>query len=54
MKNTRPDVTEANLHALLEYECRIDGAQFLSFPPVVAGGNSANTLHYINNTQVLR
>ncbi|XP_012553627.2 xaa-Pro aminopeptidase 3 isoform X1 [Hydra vulgaris] len=54
IKSTRPGMIESNLHALLEYECRIDGAQFLSFPPVVAGGNSANTLHYINNTQLLR
>ena len=54
MKNTQAGVSESNLHALLEYECRLRGAQFLSFPPVVAGGRRANTLHYINNDQILK
>lgn len=27
-------------------------AQFLAYPPVVAAGNNANVIHYINNTQV--
>ena len=26
------------------------GAQFLAYPPVVAAGNNANTIHYIQNT----
>lgn len=54
MQNTKPGLLESHLHALLEFECRIHGAQRLSFPPVVAGGNRANTLHYVNNTHILR
>lgn len=54
MQNTRAGVPESHLHALLNFHCRIGGAQRLSFPPVVAGGSSANTLHYINNTNILR
>lgn len=54
MKSTRPGLEESHLHAILEYECRMGGAERLAYPPVVASGPMANTLHYINNTQVLR
>ncbi|XP_001626195.2 xaa-Pro aminopeptidase 3 isoform X1 [Nematostella vectensis] len=54
MQNTRPGMEESRAHALMEYECRMQGADRLAYPPVVAGGALANTLHYINNTQVLR
>lgn len=29
------------------------GADFLAYPPVVAGGNRANVIHYINNNQIV-
>ncbi|MGH0176742.1 UNVERIFIED_CONTAM: hypothetical protein FKN15_001744 [Acipenser sinensis] len=32
--------------AQFDFECRAGGANFLAYPPVVAGGNRANTLHY--------
>jgi len=35
------------------YECTRRGAQRLGYPPVVAGGNRANTIHYITNDQPL-
>ena len=54
MRGTEAGVPESNLHALLDFECKTKGAQHLSFPPVVAGGARANTLHYINNTDILR
>ncbi|KAK3728244.1 hypothetical protein QZH41_019620 [Actinostola sp. cb2023] len=54
MSMTRPGLEESHLHTTMEYECRIQGAERLSYPPVVAGGSLANTLHYINNTQLLR
>ncbi|XP_066936897.1 xaa-Pro aminopeptidase 3-like [Clytia hemisphaerica] len=53
IRQTRPGDSEALPHAVLESQCRALGAQYLSFPPVVAGGNRANTLHYINNDQIL-
>ena len=28
------------------------GAQYLAYPPVVAGGPRANTIHYISNNQL--
>lgn len=30
----------------------MNNAQFLAYPPVVAAGNNANVIHYINNTQL--
>jgi len=53
MKLTPDGVSENQLHAMLEYQCRALGAQHLSFPPVVASGSRANTLHYISNNQLL-
>ncbi|XP_034449004.1 xaa-Pro aminopeptidase 3 [Hippoglossus hippoglossus] len=48
------DVDEAVLFAKFDFENRIHGANFLAYPPVVAGGNRANTLHYINNNQIIK
>uniref|UniRef100_A0A669DX39 X-prolyl aminopeptidase 3, mitochondrial n=1 Tax=Oreochromis niloticus TaxID=8128 RepID=A0A669DX39_ORENI len=40
--------------AQFDFENRIHGANFLAYPPVIAGGNRANTLHYINNNQIIK
>ncbi|XP_044188187.1 xaa-Pro aminopeptidase 3 [Thunnus albacares] len=48
------DVDEAVLFAKFDFENRLHGANFLAYPPVVAGGNRANTLHYINNNQIIK
>lgn len=49
--STKPGSTEHELYARLDYECRMSGAEYLAYPPVVATGNNANTLHYIDNKQ---
>ncbi|KAJ8254365.1 hypothetical protein COCON_G00209770 [Conger conger] len=54
MAMSRGDVDEALLYAKFDFECRAHGANFLAYPPVVAGGNRANTLHYINNNQIVK
>ncbi|XP_028310336.1 xaa-Pro aminopeptidase 3 [Gouania willdenowi] len=54
MALSRGDVDEAVLFAKFDFENRIHGANFLAYPPVVAGGNRANTLHYINNNQIVK
>lgn len=54
MSHTKPDVQESQLQNVMEYECKKLGANRLSFPPVVAGGQMANTLHYVNNDHLLR
>lgn len=30
------------------------GAEFLAYPPVVAGGERATIIHYINNNQIVK
>lgn len=47
-------VNEGLLMAKMDYECKIRGANRLAFPPVVAGGARANTIHYIKNDQRIR
>ncbi|XP_066998652.2 xaa-Pro aminopeptidase 3 [Anabrus simplex] len=46
-------ITEHQLFARVDYECRMRGAEYLAYPPVVAGGERANIIHYINNNQVV-
>ncbi|MEQ2298629.1 hypothetical protein AMECASPLE_007287 [Ameca splendens] len=54
MALSQGDVDESVLFAKFDFENRIHGANFLAYPPVVAGGNRANTLHYINNNQIIK
>ncbi|XP_068575003.1 xaa-Pro aminopeptidase 3 [Cebidichthys violaceus] len=54
MALSQGDVDEAVLFAKFDFENRSHGANFLAYPPVVAGGNRANTLHYINNNQIIK
>ncbi|XP_049845996.1 xaa-Pro aminopeptidase 3-like [Schistocerca gregaria] len=54
MSITKNCTTEHELQAHVDFECRLHGAQQLAYPPVVAGGDRANIIHYINNDQVLR
>jgi Xaa-Pro aminopeptidase len=49
MKVSTAGVKEHNLAALFEYKCRTAGAQRMSYPPVVAGGVNACTIHYSRN-----
>jgi len=54
MKATKPNMSEHELGAKMEYECKKMGAQRLSYPAVVAGGQNALTLHYITNDMILK
>lgn len=51
---SRPKMSEHQLFATVDYECRMNGAEFLAYPPVVAAGNNANIIHYINNNQIIQ
>ncbi|XP_060526406.1 xaa-Pro aminopeptidase 3 [Cylas formicarius] len=53
MAFSRPGIGEDQLFAKVDFECRMRGAEFLAYPPVVAGGSRATTIHYIDNNQVL-
>lgn len=46
-------ISESHLYAKFDYECRIRGAEYLAYPPVIAGGNRATVIHYINNNQIV-
>ncbi|XP_023415664.2 xaa-Pro aminopeptidase 3 isoform X4 [Loxodonta africana] len=54
MYSSKAPVEEAFLYAKFEFECRARGADILAYPPVVAGGNRSNTLHYVNNNQLIK
>ncbi|CAL8304852.1 unnamed protein product [Merluccius merluccius] len=54
MAMTQGEIDEALIFAKFDFENRVHGANFLAYPPVIAGGNRANTLHYINNNQVIK
>lgn len=47
-------INESQIFAKVDYECRMNGAQYLAYPPVIAGGNRANIIHYINNNQIVQ
>lgn len=54
IKNSKPGDNESQIFARVDYECRMNGAEYLAYPPVVAGGNRANIIHYINNNQIVK
>ncbi|XP_061389967.1 xaa-Pro aminopeptidase 3 [Musca vetustissima] len=54
MSETRPGHSEHHIYAMIDFKCRMRNASYLAYPPVVASGNNATTIHYINNTQLLK
>eukprot|EP01114_Cavostelium_apophysatum_P017320 TRINITY_DN5118_c0_g1_i1.p1 TRINITY_DN5118_c0_g1~~TRINITY_DN5118_c0_g1_i1.p1 ORF type:complete len:395 (+),score=44.35 TRINITY_DN5118_c0_g1_i1:24-1208(+) len=53
MRATRPGMTEYQLAAKMEFECKWRGARRLAYPVVCASGTNALILHYLNNDHVL-
>lgn len=51
---SKPGMSEHQLFATVDYECRMRGAEYLAYPPVVAAGRNANIIHYINNNQIIQ
>lgn len=49
--NSKPGDSEHQIFARVDYYCRMSGASYLAYPPVVASGLNATTIHYINNWQ---
>jgi intermediate cleaving peptidase 55 len=47
-------MTEAQLHATLEYYARMEGASGLAYVPVVASGKNSLVLHYVKNACVMK
>lgn len=54
MRACRPGLREYQLQSLFEYKCRWRGAQRNAYPPVVACGPDATTIHYARNDKVLQ
>lgn len=54
MKVTKPGMTEHQLFSIVDHECRMRGAEILAYPPVVAAGNNATIIHYIDNNQEIK
>ncbi|XP_053662653.1 xaa-Pro aminopeptidase 3-like [Anopheles marshallii] len=54
LENSYPGISEHEIYANVDYYTRINGANFLAYPPVVAGGSNATIIHYINNNQIVK
>ncbi|XP_067640634.1 xaa-Pro aminopeptidase 3 [Eurosta solidaginis] len=54
ISESKPGLSEHHLFAAVDYKCRMKNASFLAYPPVVASGNNATTIHYISNTQLTK
>ena len=54
MKRCTTGLYEYELQAHMSYVFQSHGAQAQAYGAIVAGGNNANTLHYIDNRDVLR
>lgn len=51
---SKAPIQEAFIYAKFDFECRARGADILAYLPVVAGGDRANTLHYVKNDQIIK
>ena len=51
IRDTSQLTSEAQVFAKIEYEAKMRDADFLAYPPVVAAGNNANTIHYTINSR---
>lgn len=54
ISTSKPGISEHELYAIVDYQSRMSGAEFLAYPPVVAGGKNACTIHYITNNQIVK
>ena len=52
IRSSRAFQSETQIFAKLDYESRMRGADFLSFPPVVAEGDHDNTIHYTSYSKL--
>lgn len=52
IQNSKFVSNESTIVGRLEYEIRRREGNYLAYPPVVAAGNRANTIHYIDSNRV--
>jgi Xaa-Pro aminopeptidase len=53
MAMVRPGMKEYEIQALIEYVFKKNGSEHDAYGTIVAGGNNANTLHYVENRKLL-
>jgi len=54
MAMAKPGMKEYEIQAIIEYIFKKEGSQHDAYGSIVAGGNNANTLHYVENSMVLK
>lgn len=54
MKKIKPSMLEYELQAEYEYTFKRKGAYSDAYTTIIAGGDNANTLHYIKNSDILK
>jgi len=54
MAKTKPGLNERDIHAVMEYTFKMDMGEGPAYGMIIAGGDNANILHYINNNDVLK
>ncbi|WPL15444.1 Xaa-Pro aminopeptidase [Thiorhodovibrio winogradskyi] len=54
MRHCRPGMNEQQLEALFLHRCAEQGAREQAYPPIVAGGEHACVLHYVENNAELK
>jgi Xaa-Pro aminopeptidase len=54
MRSTRPGIREYELKAGIEHEYRVRGAHDVAYLSIVASGDNALVLHYVDNSDELR
>ena len=54
MKFVKPGMTEQEMEAFYQYEFSKRGGRFSAYTPIVAGGENACVLHYVENSKPLK
>ena len=54
MKFVKPGITEQEMEAFYQYEFSKRGGRFSAYTPIVAGGENACVLHYVENSKPLQ
>jgi len=54
MKFVKPGMTEQEMEAFYQYEFSKRGGRFSAYTPIVAGGENACVLHYVENSKLLK
>lgn len=54
MKAAKPGMTEYQAQAIMEYEFKKNGAEFVGYPSINGSGDNACTLHYESNQRLMK